>query len=164
MNRQKPSIVTNARGEWYVIIQFILFAIVGLGPRSLPGADGWPAPFDVIGIFLGLLFGFLGGLLGLAGVFSLGTNITAVPHPKDNANLVQSGAYKFVRHPIYSGIILAGIGFAFVVNGTLTFLYVLVLFVFFDIKSRREEKWLTDKFMDYTGYQKRVKKLIPFIY
>jgi protein-S-isoprenylcysteine O-methyltransferase Ste14 len=95
---------------------------------------------------------------------SLGTNLTAVPHPKDNATLVQSGAYKFVRHPIYSGIILAGIGFAFVTNGTLTFLYVLILFLFFDIKSRREEQWLAEKYSDYHDYQKRVKKLIPFVY
>lgn len=164
MNQQKPSILTNARGEWYVVIQFVIFGLIALGPRNLPDSDGWPAPFDTIGIFLGLGFGFLGGLLGLAGVFSLGTNVTAVPYPKDNAYLVQSGAYKFVRHPIYSGIILAGIGFAFVVNGTLTFLYVLVLFVFFDIKSRREERWLAEKFSDYSSYQKQVKKLIPFIY
>jgi protein-S-isoprenylcysteine O-methyltransferase Ste14 len=164
MNNQKPGILTNARGEWYVIIQFILFALIALGPRDLPGTDGWPPPWNTIGIGLGLLFGFLGGLLGLAGVVSLGTNLTAVPHPKDDAVLVQSGAYKFVRHPIYSGIILAGIGFAFVTNGTLTFLYVLILFLFFDIKSRREEKWLAEKYSDYPDYQKRVKKLIPFVY
>jgi protein-S-isoprenylcysteine O-methyltransferase Ste14 len=164
MNRQKPGLLTNARGEWYVILQFLLFALIALGPRNLPGTGGWSAPWNTLGIILGLLFGFIGGLLGLAGLFSLGTNITAVPHPKDDAQLVQSGAYRLVRHPIYSGIILAGIGFAFIVNGTLTFLYVLILFIFFDIKSRREEKWLARKFTDYAAYQKRVKKLIPFIY
>lgn len=162
--KQKPGLLTNARGEWYVIIQFILFALIALGPRNLPGSNGWPAPWNTIGVILGLLFGFLGGLLGLFGLLSLGTNITAVPHPKDDAVFVQSGAYKFVRHPIYSGILLGGIGFAFVVNGALTFLYVLILFLFFDIKSRREEKWLARKFPDYPAYQKRVRKLIPFVY
>jgi protein-S-isoprenylcysteine O-methyltransferase Ste14 len=162
--KQKPGLLTNARGEWYVILQFILLGVVALGPRNLPGSDGWPAPWSSIGIILGLFFGFLGGLLGLAGVLSLGTNITAVPHPKDDAVFVQSGAYKFVRHPIYSGILLGGIGFAFVVNGTLTFLYVLALFIFFDVKSRREEKWLAKKFPAYPAYQKQVRKLIPFVY
>ena len=164
MNQQKPSLLTNARGEWYVILQFILFALIAFGPRNLPGTDGWPSPWSTIGIVLGLLFGLLGGLLGLAGLMSLGSNLTAVPHPKDDANHVQSGAYKIVRHPIYSGILLAGIGFAFVTNGTLTFLYVLILFVFFDIKSRREEQWLAEKFPTYSTYQKQVRKLIPFIY
>jgi protein-S-isoprenylcysteine O-methyltransferase Ste14 len=164
MNDRKSSLLTNARGEWYVIIQFIIFGLIALGPRNLPSGDGWPSPWATIGIFLGLLFGFLGGLLGLAGVVSLGRNLTAVPYPKDDASHVQSGAYNFVRHPIYSGILLAGIGFAFVTNGTLTFLYVLILFIFFDIKSRREERWLTEKFPTYTTYQKKVKKLIPFVY
>ena len=164
MKKQLSGILTNARGEWYVVVQFIIFALIALGPRSLPGSDDWPTPWDSIGIILGLLFGFLGGLLGLFGLLSLGTNLTAVPHPKDDAVLVQTGAYKFVRHPIYSGILLGGIGFAFVVNGTLTFLYVLALFIFFDIKSRREEQWLADKFPNYTAYQKQVRKLIPFVY
>lgn len=164
MKEQLSGILNNSRGEWYVIIQFIFFGLILLGPRSLPGSEGWPTPWNTIGILLGLLFGFLGGLLGLAGLMSLGSNITAVPHPKDDAFLVQNGAYQFVRHPIYSGIILTSIGFAFVVNGTLTFLYVLILFIFFDIKSRREEQWLAEKFPDYPNYQKRVHKLIPFIY
>lgn len=164
MKKQKSGLLTNAHGEWYVIIQFILFGVIALGPRNLPDTDGWPAPWATIGIFLGLFFGFLGGLLGLAGVMSLGSNLTAVPHPKEDASHIQTGAYKFVRHPIYSGIILAGIGFAFVTNGTLTFLYVLILFIFFDIKSRREEQWLTEKFPTYPEYQTRVRKLIPYIY
>jgi protein-S-isoprenylcysteine O-methyltransferase Ste14 len=164
MNQQKPSLLTNSRGEWYVILQFILFGLIAFGPRNLPNSTGWPDPWATIGIFLGLLFGLLGGLLGLAGVMSLGGNLTAVPHPKDDANHVQSGAYKIVRHPIYSGIILAGIGFAFVANGSLTFLYVLILFLFFDIKSRREEQWLAEKFPTYPAYQKQVRKLIPYLY
>jgi protein-S-isoprenylcysteine O-methyltransferase Ste14 len=152
------------RGEWYVVIQLIFFALIGLGPRHLPGMVDWPEPWATAGVFLGLGFGFVGGLMGLAGVFSLGSNLTAVPHPKDDAELVVSGAYQFVRHPIYSGIILAATSYAFVVNGTLTFLYVLILFLFFDIKSRREEKWLAHKFPAYPAYQQRVRKLIPFIY
>jgi protein-S-isoprenylcysteine O-methyltransferase Ste14 len=38
------------------------------------------------------------------------------------------------------------------------------VFVFFDQKSRREEIWLCEKYADYIGYRKRVRKLIPFIY
>jgi protein-S-isoprenylcysteine O-methyltransferase Ste14 len=164
MKNQKSGLLSNARGEWYVIIQLILLALIVFGPRNLPNSNGWPTPWDTVGVILGLIFGLLGGLLGLAGVMSLGSNLTAVPHPKDDASHVQSGAYKFVRHPIYSGIILAAIGFAFVTNGTLTFLYILILFLFFDIKSRREEEWLTEKFPTYPAYQKQVRKLIPFIY
>jgi protein-S-isoprenylcysteine O-methyltransferase Ste14 len=49
-------------------------------------------------------------------------------------------------------------------NSLLAMLLTGVLLIFFDIKSRREEKWLQDKYSNYTAYQKRVRKLIPFIY
>lgn len=148
------------RGEWYVVIQFVILALVVFGPRG----PSWPAPWTGIGLLLGLFLGLVGGLLGLTGLRSLGQNLTAVPHPLDDGQLVTGGAYRFVRHPIYSGIILAAFGFGLTINGFLTLLYGVVLFLFFDIKSRREEKWLVEKYADYSAYQKRARKLIPFIY
>ncbi|MCI0395614.1 MAG: isoprenylcysteine carboxylmethyltransferase family protein [Chloroflexi bacterium] len=154
----------GSRGEWYVVVQFLLFAVVLLGPKELPGLPRWAEPWKTVGLLVGLALGAAGGALGLAGIVSLGKNLTAVPHPKEDATLVQSGAYRLVRHPIYSGLILASLGWAFVNASTVAFLYALVLFVFFDVKSRREEKWLRQKFAGYAAYQQKVRKLIPFVY
>lgn len=154
----------GSRGEWYVVVQFLLFALVVFGPTSLPGWPAWPLPWSTIGMILGLILGGIGALLILAGILSLGRNLAAVPHPKDDATLVEAGAYRLVRHPIYSGIILGAFGWALLRNGTLTLLYALILFLFFDVKSRREEKWLDRKFPQYRAYQQRVRKLIPFLY
>ena len=49
-------------------------------------------------------------------------------------------------------------------SGWLTFVYVAALFVLLDVKSRREERWLVEKFPEYPAYQRRVRKLIPFVY
>jgi protein-S-isoprenylcysteine O-methyltransferase Ste14 len=49
-------------------------------------------------------------------------------------------------------------------EGWLTIGYAIILLVFFDIKSRREERWLSEKFSGYAAYQKRVRKLIPLLY
>jgi len=38
------------------------------------------------------------------------------------------------------------------------------LFIFFDLKSRREERWLREAYPEYGDYQKRVKKLVPWVY
>jgi protein-S-isoprenylcysteine O-methyltransferase Ste14 len=46
----------------------------------------------------------------------------------------------------------------------ITLLLAAILFLFFDMKSRREEKWLSNKFENYPAYQQRVRKLVPFIY
>jgi protein-S-isoprenylcysteine O-methyltransferase Ste14 len=106
----------------------------------------------------------IGGLLFTAGVFKLGPNFTPVPFPKAEATLVETGPYGFVRHPMYSGAVLMAFGWALWAHGWLTISYAVALFLFFDIKSRREEKWLIEKFSGYRSYQRRVRKLIPYIY
>ena len=117
-----------------------------------------------ITIVIGLLVGGIGGLFILSGLLGLGSNLTAVPHPKEDAFMVVHGAYRFVRHPIYSGIILGAFGLGFLRGGWLGLLYALILFFFFDIKSRRVEAWLRARYADYADYQQRVHKLIPFVY
>ena len=161
---QKQPWWKGPNGEWYVVVQLILFGLVTFAPANFPGQSPWGEPGRTIGILAGLIVGGIGGLLVFAGLFSLGSNLTAVPRPKENAHMVEHGAYRVVRHPIYSGIILGSFGLGLLRGGWLALLYALVLFIFFDIKSRREEKWLQEKYTDYAEYQTRVRKLIPFLY
>jgi protein-S-isoprenylcysteine O-methyltransferase Ste14 len=154
----------GAHGEWYVVGQVVLFVLVALGPRTWTGLPDWSFPFTLASFVLGGLLIVCGGALSLAGVLRLGANLTAVPFPKDDSTLVETGPYNFVRHPIYSGLILVAYGWALVVHGWLTLGYATLLFILFDIKSRREEQWLGDKFPGYAAYQKRVHKLIPWVY
>jgi len=154
----------NQRGEWYVIVQVFLFALVLFGPRELPGLPRWGTPAATATLIAGALLIVAGGALGATGLLNLGRNLTPLPHPKDDATLVQSGAYAIVRHPIYSGLILGALGWALVVASWLTLAYAVILFMFFDIKSRREERWLAGKFADYAAYQRRVRKLLPWVY
>ena len=108
---------------------------------------------------------FLAGiLLAATGAVKLGKNLTPLPRPKENATLVVTGAYGLVRHPIYSGITFIAFGWGLWLHSWLTICYALLLFAFFDIKSRREERWLEEKFTGYAAYKKRVRKLIPFVY
>ena len=151
-------------GEWYVVIQVVLFGLVAFGPPALPGWSAWRAPWRTISTVLGMVLGGVGALFIFGGLFSLGSNLTAVPRPKENAHMVEHGAYRWVRHPIYSGIILGAFGLGLLRGGWLSLLYALILFFFFDIKSRNEESWLREKYSVYTAYQQRVAKLIPFIY
>jgi len=152
------------RGEWYVVFQFILFGLIFAAPFLTRQWSGWPAPWDTIGRVSGILLIGAGGLLAMAGLASLGSNLAAVPHPKDDATMVEHGAYKIVRHPIYSGIILGALGWGLFMNSWLALLLALGLLLFFDIKSRREEKWLSAKFNNYPSYQQRVRKLLPYLY
>ena len=161
---ETPSWWRGKRGEWYVVAQAALFTLVAIGPRSAPGIAIWSASWKCPALILGGLSMAAGGIFSLFGVFSLGQNLTPLPHPKEEAHLVESGAYRYVRHPIYCGIIFMSYGWAIIARSWLTLAYATVVLLFLDVKSRREERWLTEKFPAYPAYRRRVRKLIPFIY
>jgi len=152
------------RGEYYVAVQIVLFLIVLYGPRTLDFLPAWNAGVMPGARWVGLVSLLAGGALVLMGAFRLGKNLTPLPRPKERSQLIQTGPYALVRHPIYSGVIFMGWGWAFWVHGWLTLAYAFLLLIFFDIKSRREERWLLGKYAEYAGYRRRVRKLIPFIY
>ena len=152
----------GTRGEWYVVGQIALMVLVFLGPQTWSGLPGWtfyPQLCSIIGSVLLVV----GGILLFAGIFKLGANLTAMPYPKEQGTLIETGPYQCVRHPMYGGILIP-FGWALWVQGWLTLAYAIILLIFFDIKSRREERWLKEKFSGYVAYQKRVRKLIPFVY
>jgi protein-S-isoprenylcysteine O-methyltransferase Ste14 len=154
----------GARGEWLVVAQVALIGLVWLGPRTLAGQPAWLFPFPQACRVVGGVLMCVGGALLAAGLVHLGPGLTPLPYPKDGAGLVQTGSFALVRHPIYSGVLALGLGWALYVQGWLTLGYVVALFVVLDVKSRREETWLTEKFPAYATYQRRVRKLIPFVY
>lgn len=153
----------GARGEWYVVIQFALLGLLLAVPWLWP-MPAWPAWLAAAGRIAGVLLGLVAAFFIGSGLWTLGRNLTAVPHPKEDAVLVMGGAYGLVRHPIYSGIVGGALGWGLLLNHLPTIGLGFLFFLFFDIKSRREEKWLVRKFPHYAAYQKHVPKLLPFIY
>ena len=106
----------------------------------------------------------MGGLLAARGVLDLRENLTPYPRPLPGAQLVESGAYGLVRHPIYGGLILVALGWGLATASLLALGGALVLLVFFDLKSRREEVWLSDQFSEYPAYRARTRRLLPWLY
>ena len=149
------------RGEWWVVAQGALFVAAAIAPRK--GAEWSPARRRV-GRIVGVPLALAGVAVGAAGVRGLGENLTALPHPKDDATLVREGIYSVVRHPIYTGVILTTLGAGLLTANRTRTLVGVILLAFFDAKARREEGWLTERFPDYPAYRATVKKLIPGIY
>ncbi len=86
------------------------------------------------------------------------------PIPAKEARLVISGPYRFIRHPMYSSVILGMIGLL-IFHFSITRLFMfLVLCVVLIIKLNWEEKMLVEKFSGYKDYMQNTKRLIPFIY
>ena len=151
------------RGEGWVAIQVVIFAWIGAAGLLLPGSPGSAQPAaDLAGI--ALIIG--GGILAASASLLLQHHdaLTAVPHPREGARLVAIGTYRIVRHPIYGGLILGGIGWSLARGSALALAGSVVLFVFFDLKRRREEAWLAQRFPGYAAYAARTRRLIPWVY
>jgi protein-S-isoprenylcysteine O-methyltransferase Ste14 len=137
---EQPGWWRNSRGEYYVALQMVLMFLVFVGPRF--GAGVWQAPWSRITAAAGGLIAGVGLVLCIAGMLRLGRrNLSPFPHPKHGAGLVEDGVYAVVRHPIYGGLSLAALGWALAWRSPVTLGLSILLFLFFDIKSRREEQW-----------------------
>ena len=147
-----------------MVAQLVLLVLVAVGPRTMTSLPALRGLYAKVAMVFGIVLLAIGGGLVVTGVANLGRNLTPLPFPKDGGELVQTGAYSLVRHPVYSGVIAMAVGWACAVRGPLTLAYAVLLFLLFDAKSRREERWLETKFPSYAGYRKRVRRLIPFVY
>lgn len=147
------------RGEIWVVVQAALLLLLVLAPSVGPT---WPQTEAVR--LLGAACLVVGVTLLAWSAFNLGRSLTPFPRPLPQGRLVTHGAYRFVRHPIYSAVLLCALGYALITTSPLRLVITVVLFVFFDLKARREEAWLQAQYPDYAAYRARVKRLIPWVY
>lgn len=149
------------RGEGWVAIQGVLFVAEGLAGLAGPALNG-TARLVAGGVGL-VAIGF-GGFLAVRGVVDLREALTALPHPRQGASLVDTGAYGLVRHPIYGGIIIGALGWGLATASPLAVAGAAGLLAFFRLKSAREEAWLEARYPAYPAYRARTRRMLPFLY
>ena len=97
--------------------------------------------------------------------FSLGGNWSATVTLKEKHSLVTHGPYAIVRHPIYTGLLLGLAGTSVVYREARTLLALVIVLVMLLLKIRIEERFMKEQFgVEYAGYSRRVKALVPLIY
>ncbi|MEG4320716.1 MULTISPECIES: isoprenylcysteine carboxylmethyltransferase family protein [unclassified Microcoleus] len=155
----------NSRGEYLVLLQGALLAGFAILPvYQLPGFKIQSTQLIYLTWILASILGLGAFILIVKGLIDLGKNLTPLPYPIENGELVQTGIYSIVRHPLYGGLILAALGWTLWQTSISHLIATAILLIFFDIKANREETWLSQKYPDYSEYRQRVKKLIPGIY
>ena len=112
----------------------------------------------------GLILAIFGVLLFLIAMLQLNKNLSPFPSPKSGSELVRSGLYKFIRHPIYTGILIAFIGFALFSESIYKIMITFGLYLLFLLKTEYEEHRLQEKFSEYDRYKKVTGRFLPKVF
>ncbi len=144
---------SRALGWLLVSVQVVLFLAVALWPSS------WGPAVSAAREVGGALF-LLGGIGGVASALFLGRALTPVPQP-NGAGLTARGVYRWVRHPMYSSILVLCVGVAAARGSVVVWALVASLAVFFEAKTRLEEKYLIEAYDGYGAYASRTGKFFP---
>ena len=125
----------------------------------LPAGDLWSR--GVVSLSAGGVL-LVGGVVvaALAGL-RLGPSLTPLPIPKDDGDLVTSGFYHYVRHPIYTGVLLAGAGLVVAQASLGHIVGWVALWGVLTLKALGEEKMLLDKYGGYREYSARTGRFFP---
>jgi protein-S-isoprenylcysteine O-methyltransferase Ste14 len=108
---------------------------------------------------------FVGITLGAWALHSIGFgNFNITPNPVRGAHLVTRGPYTFIRHPMYSALLLTTLPLVLAAFSPFRAAVWLVLLADFIVKLNYEEQLLTKKFKGYAQYKKHTYRLIPFVY
>lgn len=136
----------------YVVIQFgcIIYLIIN-------------AQFDQLDV-LNTSFITLSTVIGLLAVVNMRlSNLNIVPTLKDKHQLVTYGIYRFIRHPMYTSVLLFCLAFTLTNPHSLSLLIMLILFINLILKSNVEEVLLIERFNTYHDYKNKTGRFLPFL-
>ena len=165
----KGSIPAERESPWYmqrsllILLLVIIFAFV-IG-RFDPGALSVNIiPNTVASGIAGIILTMAG--LGFSGWarFNLGRYWSSMVMIKTGHQLIRTGPYRFVRNPMYTGILVAFLGAVIAIGELPAFFALAIGIISIWVKIKAEEELLLEKFgEEYTRYKQEVKAIIPFV-
>lgn len=132
----------------------LLVALIALG-----GGEAWPTPTWLRSASTALVV--VGLVVIAAAATGLGRLLTPTPVPKADGSLVTDGLYRFVRHPIYSGVLVVAVGLVLPSGNPVTLVVGVATIAFFYAKSSWEEARLAEEYPDYDEYRARTPRFMP---
>jgi len=124
-------------------------------------SDDWSGQSSRVG---GVILLVAGAIFGIPGALQLGRNRTIFPEPRPGSGLVTDGIFAWVRHPLYTSVILLSFAWALWWRSGPALVLAFGTAGFLDLKGRFEERRLRKCFKGYEDYSSRVKRLVPFLY
>jgi protein-S-isoprenylcysteine O-methyltransferase Ste14 len=157
MKRGRPAWSRELRIRAVIVVLALLLLRLGAFQNNGLSSDPWRAGLGLVLFAVGLGFAVWARI-------HIGRNWGTPMSQKDDPELVTSGPYQLVRHPIYSGILVAGVGTAVALSWA-WLIAVALAGVYFVYSATIEERNLTEQFPhSYPAYSRATKMLLPFIF
>ncbi len=167
---RRERLAESARNEgfWAVLLRFIMFFVL---IAALTLYLVYPSWIALLSFPLPLWLRWAGAGLSLASILYiawvqhfLGKQWSASLEIAKDHELVTSGPYRLIRHPLYMGIIFMAPGFA-LVTASWILVALLPIGVFLFLRVRKEERMMIERFgEEYLNYMRKTKRFIPFVY
>jgi protein-S-isoprenylcysteine O-methyltransferase Ste14 len=138
-----------------VVLQLLLLAALLFEPRG----SWWP--LDPPALIVAAMLAGAGFVIAVWGIVGLGHALTASPIPRPEASLVTHGVYGLVRNPIYSGLMLGGLGLVVFGASWWHLATWVALVVLLAVKTRWEERMLVAAHPEFDDYAQRVGRFLP---
>lgn len=156
VKRQRSPFWRLLRIRVVIVVLVVILLRIGAFQTSVRSVDPWLSALGLVLFAAGLGFAVWARM-------HIGRNWGTPMSQKDDPELVTSGPYQLVRHPIYSGILVAGIGTAVSLDWS-WLIGVALAGIYFVYSATIEERNLTEQFPDaYAAYKRSTKMLVPFI-
>jgi protein-S-isoprenylcysteine O-methyltransferase Ste14 len=155
--------------RWQAGLRILAIAVI-IGLIRLPATreffQGGPPPAEINSVqgMAGLFVCIAGFALAVWARRHLGRNWGMPMSFKEGHELVTTGPYRYVRHPIYTGMLLALLG-TVLVNGPVWLLALVGMAIYCVYSARTEESLMLQQFPEqYAGYRRHTKAIVPFLY
>jgi len=139
----------------FVAIQAVLIVLMVIGPRDTGFTD------EGVARVFGIIASIVGAAVGVWSAIYLGKGLTPSPLPNGRTDLVSAGPYRWVRHPMYSAVMLFMAGVAARSGSWIVVVELIGLVVLFGVKAKWEETQLRDEFDGYEEYSAKTPQFIP---
>ena len=156
----KPASLRRIRRDritgWVFVAVQALFLVVLI---LIPAGDLW----KVAGLMNAVALFLVGGGLGLGAwaILSFGAGVTPSPVPAAKATLVTSGPFRWVRHPMYTGVMAIAAGITLRTASWTALILLVAIVIFFEVKARWEEARLLDRYAGYLAYRRTTGRFVP---
>ncbi len=107
----------------------------------------------------------IGIILALWAYYNMGSKVySPFPEPRKSSKIIEGGPYKYIRHPMYTGLLLISIVLFLSRANFLSFFILVLFFYVLNEKAQLEEKFLTKLHSQYAEYVSKTKMFVPFLY